>query len=61
MGHCGIPERAMDRDPKDLSYAPNPATGHCVAFLKAVYLSGVQFLHLLIEVIIYDGSSGSYN
>jgi len=46
MGHCGIPERAMDRDPEDLSSAPNPATGHCVAFLKAVYLSGVQFSSL---------------
>lgn len=54
MGHRGMPGRAMDRDPEDLSSGPH--LGH--PFGKAVYLPGAQFLQLQAEAMIYDSSPG---
>lgn len=53
--------KSNGQGPRRPQFCSQPSHWSLCGLHKAVYLSGVQFLHLQIEVIIYDGSSGSYN
>lgn len=53
--------KSNGQGPRRPQFCSQPSHWSLCGLHKAVYLSGVQFLHLQTEVIIYDGSSGSYN